>query len=1448
MLNKIIAFSLKNKLMVMLFVIALIIVGIFSLVRLPIDAVPDITNNQVQVITISPSNGPEDIERLVTFPVEMNLSTIPGIVEIRSFSRFGLSVVTIVFEEERDIFWARQQVQERLVQVREMIPEGIGLPELAPITTGLGEIYQYVLAVDSSHAGEYTAMELRTIQDWVVRRQLLGVPGVADVSSFGGFLKQYEVALDPEKMRALNINIADVFDALKANNQNTGGAYIDKYPNSWFVKSIGLIGSIEDIENIVVKYSSNGTPLFIRTVGTVQFGHAIRYGAMTYRDHGEAAGGIVMMLKNENSNEVIQRVKARIEEIQHNLPEGITIEAFIDRAKLVNAAVKTVKTNLLEGALIVIFVLVLMLGNLRGGIIVASVIFLSMLFAIIMMRLFGVSGNLMSLGAIDFGLIVDGAVIIVEATLHHLMLRKGQRLTQKEMDTEVQMASSRMMNAAAFGQIIILIVYLPILTLVGIEGKMFKPMAQTISFAILGAMVLSLTYVPVISSWVLSKKITDKVTLSDKLMERLNRVYQKALKYVIHHGKTIVAAAVILFAVSAWTFSKMGGEFIPNLDEGDFAIETRVLTGSSLSKTVEVSTKASKLLLENFPEVEYAVGKIGSSEIPVDPMPVELCDLIITLRPRSEWKSAKTKEELGEKMKAVLEEHIPGVTFGFLQPIQMRFNELMSGARQDVVVKIFGEDLNKLAKYAKELGRLAADVEGAEDLYIEEVTGLPQVIIRFDRARLAQYGLTIESVNRTISAGYAGAVAGQVFEGERRFDLVVRLQQDKRADIELLRNLYITTSNGNQVPLSQIAEVNFEIGPNQIQREDAKRRITVGFNVRGRDVASVVGELREKAREKIKLETGYSIAYGGTFQNLEEAKERLSIALPVALLLILLLLYFTFKSLKYGLLIFTAIPLSAIGGIFALSLRNMPFSISAGVGFIALFGVAVLNGIVLVSEFNRLKKAGITSIDQIIYEGTATRLRPVLMTALVASLGFIPMALSYGSGAEVQRPLATVVIGGLVSATLLTLFVLPCLYRWLEQKNVEGKHIKVIATGFILLLINMNTEAQQTTSSLEDLQERVINNHLQVKASLLEVEAARTNLHGVAQWGKTNFDVQYGQMNTYYWDNNISLNQQIPNPSAIAARRKLARAQVSERMASVDQVKTALKYEVALAYYEWAHFMRVRRWLNKMDSIYAQFQKAASVKYRVGETNLLEQTTAEVQWKEIQMQKVRNEREIKAAEINIQRLLMKDTIPVMSYEPVQYKETNISRIDLLHPQLFQLQKRKDVAFNELRLEKANRLPGFNIGYFNQTIVGYANVDGVERYFGSGKRFQGLNVGVAVNIFDRSFKQKVKLAAINQQIAEQQYNLALNNFGKQYYEAWMNLQKVREEIKYYETAAMPNVALLLEQSTKSYQAGELEYVSLLQALKTVSDVEMNYLNALYNLAQSNALIQYYEGNK
>ena len=1036
MIDKIISFSINNKLIVVLLVLGLIAWGSYSLTQLSVDAVPDITDNQVQVITITPALAAQEVERLITFPIEMTMASIPDIEEIRSFSRFGLSVVTVVFKEKTDIYWARQQIGERLAEAEKQIPEGIGTPEMGPITTGLGEIYQYVVHTKEGYEDQYSAMDLRTIQDWIIRRQLIGTPGVADVSSFGGYLKQYEVAIKPESLRSMDLTISDVFTALEQNNQNTGGAYIDKRPNAYFIRSEGMVSSLDDIGAIVVKNDEDGIPVLIRDVAKVQFGHAVRYGAST-RGGKEVVSAIVMMLKGENSAKVIKDVKERIEQIEKTLPEGVVIEPFLDRTKLVNKAIGTVTKNLTEGALIVVLVLVLLLGNFRAGFIVASVIPLSMLFAFSMMNLFGVSANLMSLGAIDFGLIVDGAVIIVEGVVQRIVTSKNiyagaERLSNEQMNNQVHEASKRMMSSAVFGQIIILIVYLPILALVGIEGRMFGPMAQTVSFAILGALILSLTYVPVMSFLFLSRKTGHNENISDKIIDFIRKLYNPLIHFALRRKYTVLLSAFILLVSSLVVFLNMGGEFIPTLEEGDFAVETRVMTGSSLFETIDASHKASAILLENFPEVKEVVGKIGSGEIPTDPMPIEACDLMIILKDKKEWTSGKTREELANKMSEALSV-LPGVSFSFQQPIQMRFNELMTGARQDVVLKIYGEDLDALSEQAVKVGRVVNTVKGTSDLYVEEVTGLPQIVVEFDRDKIAKFGLNIAEVNRSIKTAFAGVSAGLVFEGERRFDLVVRLDKSSRKDLSDVATLFINTPSGNQVLLDQVADISFKEGPNQIHRDDTKRRITVAFNVRDRDVESIVDEIKQKVDESVRLPVGYYITYGGQFENLVKAKKRLSAAVPIALAMIFIMLFFAFKSVKQGLLIFTAIPLSAIGGIFALYLRGMPFSISAGVGFIALFGVSVLNGIVLINEFNLLKKDGIKDLHERVLKGTSVRLRPVILTAAVASFGFLPMALSTSPGAEVQKPLATVVIGGLITATLLTLIVLPILYIFFER-------------------------------------------------------------------------------------------------------------------------------------------------------------------------------------------------------------------------------------------------------------------------------------------------------------------------------------------------------------------------------------------------------------------------------
>jgi cobalt-zinc-cadmium resistance protein CzcA len=1073
MLDKIIQFSIKNKFIILLFTLVLIAWGSYSVKNLPLDALPDVTNNQVQIITTAPTLASQEVEQLITYPLEQAVKTIPKVIELRSISRFGLSVVTVVFKDDVDIYWAREQIFQRLKQAEDNIPSYAGSPELAPITTGLGEIYQYDVYAKKGYEDKYDAVKLRTIQDWIIIPQLQGVEGVAEVSAWGGKLKQYEVAVNPNKLNSLGVTITDIFDALEKNNQNTGGAYIEKDQYAYFIRGVGMATGIKDLENVVVT-NRNGTPILVRNVAEVREGIALRYGASTKDGKGEIVSGLALMLKGENSSAVVDRIKEKMIQINKSLPEGVVAEAFIDRGKLVDNAIGTVAKNLLEGALIVIFVLILFLGNLRAGLIVASVIPLAMLFAVILMNYFGVSGNLMSLGAIDFGIIVDGAVIIVEATMHHLYKKKkneqqatgnGQLAmdneqegisnrqwaisneqnlpitpegnlpivySQDEMDSEVFHSASKIRNSAAFGEIIILIVYLPILALVGTEGKMFKPMAMTVGFAVIGAFVLSLTYVPMMSALFLSKNTEHKPNFSDKMMAWFEKIYTPFLDKALQFKKAVLGISIGLFALAIIVFQNMGGEFIPTIEEGDLAINATIMTGSSLTQMVKTTTEYEKILKAKFPEIKTIVTKIGSGEIPTDPMPIESGDLIIVLKDKSEWTSADNWEDLANLMKSAMEV-IPGATIEISQPIQMRFNELMTGSRSDIAIKIFGDDLEILDAKAKELIAKVNTIEGIGDLKADKVTGLPQITVKYDHDKIALYGLNISDLNQILRSSFAGESAGKIYEESKRFDVVVRMNKDNRSDITDVSNLFIPLPNGQQIPLSQVATVSYEQGPVQVSRENGKRRITVGLNVRGRDVKSVVEEIQQKLDADFKLPAGYYITYGGQFENLVEANKRLSVALPVALVLILVLLFFTFKSVKQSILIFTAIPLSAIGGVFALWLRGMPFSISAGIGFIALFGIAVLNGIVLISCFNQLKDDGIMDPLQRVLKGTRIRLRPVLMTAAVASLGFMPMALSTSGGAEVQKPLATVVIGGLLSATLLTLIVLPILYLLFEN-------------------------------------------------------------------------------------------------------------------------------------------------------------------------------------------------------------------------------------------------------------------------------------------------------------------------------------------------------------------------------------------------------------------------------
>ena len=1441
MLRKIIEFSVKNKLIIALLVLGLIGIGSYQVTKLPIDAVPDITNNQVQVITIAPSFGATDIERLVTFPIEQANNNISGLKEIRSFSRFGLSLVTIVFEDDVDVYWARQQVAERLQQVQSQIPQGIGTPELGPISTGLGEIFQYVIRPEKGYEKKYDITELRTIQDWIVRRQLLGVKGVAEVSSFGGKLKQYEIAVNPDRLNAYGITINDVFDALNTNNQNTGGAYIEKGPTVLYIRSEGLIGNIEDIKNIAIASKTNEIPLFIRDVAEVKTSFATRYGAMTFNDQGEVSGAVVMMLKGENSNQVIKNVKEKIAQIQKTLPKGVVIEPFLDRTKMVNNAIGTVEKNLTEGALIVVFVLVLFLGNVRAGLLVASVIPLAMLFAICMMNLFGVSGNLMSLGALDFGLIIDGAVIIVESVLHQFShnskFKKIFSVGKEEMDTIVTDSAGKMMNSAVFGQIIILIVYLPILTLQGIEGKMFKPMAQTVAFALLGAFLLSLTYIPMMSSLLLRKR-SSKPSLSDRMMKKVEKLYLKTLLKILRVPKMVFSIVAVLFVLAIFILSRMGGEFIPSLEEGDFAVETRVLPGSNLNTTIESTQKAAHILKSRFPEVQKVVTKIGSGEVPTDPMPMDAADLMVILKDKKEWTSASTFPELADKMSKELQD-VPGVTVSFQFPVQMRFNELMTGARQDVVVKIFGDDLDVLSQNAQKLGKIIETVDGAQNLYIEPIAGMPQVTIEYNRPVIAQYHLSISDINRIVNASFAGQSTGLVFEGEKRFDMVVRLDSKVRKNVDDIKNLLVPTPFGNQIPLSQLAKVEVKNGPNQIQRENAQRRIVVGFNIKGRDVQSIVEELQTKVNKEIKLPTGYYMTYGGSFENLNNAKQRLMIAVPVALALIFVMLFLAFGSVKESLLIYTAIPLSIIGGVFLLALRGMPFSISAGVGFIALFGVAVLNGIVLISEFNRLYKSGIRNIVRIVIDGGESRLRPVLMTAFVASLGFIPMALSNGAGAEVQRPLATVVIGGLLVATFLTLFVLPLLYVTIEKGfKMENNHKNITAVFILLFSFAGFGLKAQTPINLQTAINTALENNRNLKNEKLKSEYSKALIKSANDIPQTGVTFDYGQINSAYNDMKFGVSQNIAFPTVYKKQKNVYTEEWKKSLLNVSLEEYELKKAVSLTFYNILYWKEKEKLLNEILKLYTDFSDKANLRLKAGESNILEKTTASSQKSAIEIQLKQLQQELAVLNLQFQWLLNTET----DFIPEDSKSFANSLNEKLadHPLLKIWEQQKNISAEQIALEKAKMLPGLQLAYNLNSFKGLGPDD---KLYNATPQFHSVQVGVSLPIFSGGQKARIEAAKVAQSVSESELKNAEFNLQNQLKKAREIYQSNLEIVSKYESSDLKNADVITETAKRQFIGGEINYLEFVILVNQAVQLKNNYTDAVWKLNQSTIELEY-----
>ncbi len=1471
MINNIILFSIKNKLIIGIMMIAWIGLGIYSMTIVPIDAVPDITNNQVQVITTSPNLGTEDIEQFVTYPVELAMANLPGVIEIRSISRFGLSVVTIVFTDDMGTYLPRQLVSEKLAAVKGQIPQKFGEPFMGPITTGLGEIYQYTLQVSPEYEDNYSDTDLRTYQDWIVKRQMAMLPGVVEVNSFGGRIKQYEVAIDPNRLKSMNITMSDVFRALEVNNENTGGAYIVKNHKANFIRSEGLARSLEDLNNIVVK-TENDVPIFIKDVATVRFGHAVRFGSFTKNGNGDAVGGMILMLKGENSNDVIARVKERVKEIEKSLPEGITIKPFIDRAKLIDKTTSTVSANLLEGGLIVIFVLVIFLGNFRGGLIVASTIPLSLLFAYIMMNIFGVWSNLMSLGAIDFGIIVDGAVIIVESVVFYTVQRvrkiSSGKLSQKDLDEIANNSSSKMMNAAFFGQLIILIVFIPILTLQGVEGKMFTPMAMTFSFAVIGAMILCLTYVPMVSALFMSKNPSLKDGWGDKFIHWLVKVYEPILDKALKSKTVILSVAVVFFALAIFTFSKMGGEFVPKLDEGDIAMQALLKPGSSLEETEKVSTLIEKAILDNFPEVTEMVSRIGVAELPTDPMPMDIADMFIMLKPQEEWVSAETKEELIEKIKDELS-FIPGVNYEFSQPLELRFNELMTGVRQDVAIKLFGEDLDKLAKYAGEMSEIIGTVDGVADIKVEATKGLPQMTVQFERRKLAQYGLNVQELNTIIRTAFSGETAGVIFEGEKRFDLVVRLKDEHKTSIDNLKNIYITLPDGQQIPLKEVANVSYQDGPMQISREGTNRRTYVGINVRGKDVESVVNEIQQKLDAQLDLPPGYYIKYGGSFENLQRAKDRLLIVVPIALALIFVLLYFALKSFSQTIMIYMAIPLSAIGGIFSLWLRDMPFSISAGVGFIVLFGVAVLNGLVLISSMNDLKEEGLSLMERI-KKGTKERIRPIFLTASTDILGFLPMAISSSAGAEVQRPLATVVIGGMLTASILTLIIIPILYK-LEEERSERRQLKkaarhrniggvslasicaILVLGFSAMFYQ-NAQAQSDSTgyvSLDDAVSFGLLNNGSVRSAGFEIERLAELKKTSFSLGNTHFGMQYGQYNSFENDFGFTIDQKFQFPTVYANQSALAEANIKTGEFQKLATENDLVKEIKLTWYQLAYLMELGELLEFQDSVYIQFLRAANLRYETEAGTLLERVTAESKITAVEATITQNEANIKIYQKRLQ-ILLNSVVPVDivgNYIPKKDLKLNLdTAIIANNPNLGLLVNMISVRENETWVNKSKLWPEFSVGYFNQSLIGTYNVNGSDQYFGGSQRFTGIQAGISIPIWARPDVARINAAKLHQQKAESDARYYKTILYGEYERVTQNYFKYKAMLEYYQNNGLPQADLILTNSRKSFENGAIDYVEYIQGLDNGINIKTFYLTLLAQYNQSIIEIEYLAGNR
>ncbi len=1437
MLSYLIQFSLKNKLLILIFTGSVVAFGIYALLHIPIGAVPDVTNNQVQVITTSRDLSTQDVEQFITYPIELEMANLPGVKEIRSISKFGLSVVTIVFEDQLGTYLPRQLIAEKIKVAAENIPSSFGSPTMGPITSGLGEIYQYVLEVAPAYQDQYDPMKLRSIQDWIVKRQLSGIPGVVEVNSWGGFLKQYEVAVNPNKLRAMGLSVASVFQALENNNSVTGGGYIERDDQAYFIRGEGLTRHIQDIEHIVVE-NREGIPIYVKDVAKVGFGHATRFGAITGNGQGEKVLGQVMMLKGANSKAVIDAVNERVAQIQSTLPPGVSINPFLERSELIGKTTRTIAENLILGCLIVIFVVVLLLGDLRTGLVIASTIPLCLLFAISLMYTLGVDANLMSLGAIDFGIIIDGAVIIVEFIAFRITANQAKltELNQDErrslMDQITSSSTQKMMNSAVFGQLIIMIVFIPILSLSDVEGKMFRPMALTFCFALIGAMVFCFTYVPVVSSLFLKPVNPNKRNFSIRLISSLQLRFRMILTWALDHSKLVIGSALGLLVAAGFLFSTLGGEFVPTLDEGDFVIQPVLETGTSLSKTVEITTQIEQVV-GSFPEVDQVVTRIGAAEVPTDPMSMEETDVIITLVSKSEWQTAKSKDALAKQIKGALQEAIPGVDYEFTQPIEMRFNELITGVRADLAIKIFGEDLEILAKKADEIARLIEPVEGAADITVEKVEGLPQMRVNYNRAKIARYGLNISEVNDLISMGFAGKVAGSVFEGEKRFDLVVRFDSDYRQSIQHIRNSFVTTSTGLQVPLSELAQISYHTGPAKISRDDTRRRIVVSVNVRDRDLESVVEDVRALIDAKLSLPPGYSVTYGGQFENLQSARERLAYAVPISLLLIFILLNLAFKSIREALMVYSAIPLAAIGGGLLLWIRDMPFSISAGVGFIALFGIVVLNGIVLIEHFKELKTQGKDSLRELIMEGTVSRLRPVLLTASAAALGFLPMAISTSAGAEIQRPLATVVMGGLLSATVLTLVVLPVLYYWLERQPIKSIPKAKVMISFLFLL-PFSGFSQNGPFNLEELIQIALANNAKLKAQQVAVEQQEALSGSDHAWEKTQVYYSFDQANIA--PNNLPLRvwgiqQHFRFPTYYSSQRQLSQSKIELRRREYAIEAQYLQEHVSQAYYHLQYLFQLRQQYRYLDSIYAQFSTAAARRLELGESHIIEQLTAESQQNKVDLLLDQVEHDIDIGYINLKKWMQVEG-------PIQVAAVPLKRITILpfdslnHPVWQHWEQQEQVAKMAIKVQQSSWLPDLQVEYFQGTNNGI-----------DASTFLGFQVGLGIPLVYGSQKSKVRASKLDQLRVE----LNQQNFQRQLaayrQELLRKLQKYERALDAYDQNGKQLSKALVHAAHRSLEVGEIDFFQYLQTLDRATQIQVDHLQNLRRYNHTALAINY-----